>query len=124
MCERPEILKRDAVATVKRDAVARVDEARCIGCVRCIEACPVDAIVGAQGLMHTVVEDWCIGCRLCVAPCPVDCIAMVPPRNPWTRALKDAAGRRGRNRKLRLSSLYQSTSSARKSILEQILKKR
>ncbi len=63
---------------MKRDAVAVVDEARCIGCTLCIDACPVDAIVGAQGLMHTVVEPWCIGCRLCIAPCPVDCIAMAP----------------------------------------------
>ena len=63
---------------MKRKTVAVVDEAACIGCTRCIDACPVDAIVGAQGYMHTVVEDWCIGCRLCVPPCPVDCIDMVP----------------------------------------------
>jgi len=58
--------------------IAIVDEAQCIGCARCIEACPVDAIVGAQGYLHTVVEDWCIGCELCLPPCPVDCIALVP----------------------------------------------
>ena len=82
-------------------AVALVDEARCIGCTRCIDACPVDAIVGAQGLMHTVVETWCIGCALCLPPCPVDCIAMVPPRRPWTAALRRAAGVRGQRRKKR-----------------------
>ena len=71
-------MKRDAVAVMKRDAVAQVDEPRCIGCTLCIDACPVDAIVGARGVMHTVVAPWCIGCRLCVAPCPVDCIEMVP----------------------------------------------
>jgi Na+-translocating ferredoxin:NAD+ oxidoreductase subunit B len=88
---------------VKRAAVAVVDEARCIGCVLCIEACPVDAIVGAQGMLHTVVEDWCIGCELCVAPCPVDCIAMVAPQGAWTPALKQAAGERARRRRSRLA---------------------
>ena len=59
-------------------AVARIDEARCIGCTLCIQACPVDAIVGAAKLMHTVLAQECTGCELCVAPCPVDCIAMLP----------------------------------------------
>jgi electron transport complex protein RnfB len=58
--------------------VAMIDEARCIGCTLCIRACPVDAIVGAAKLLHTVVADLCTGCELCVAPCPVDCIAMEP----------------------------------------------
>ena len=88
---------------MKRIAVAVVDEARCIGCTRCIDACPVDAIVGAQGLMHTVVEPWCIGCELCLPPCPVDCIEMLSPRRDWNAALKKAAGRRARQRKVRLS---------------------
>ena len=57
---------------------ALIDEARCIGCTLCIQACPVDAIVGAAKLMHTVVTELCSGCDLCVAPCPVDCIEMVP----------------------------------------------
>jgi electron transport complex protein RnfB len=87
---------------MKRIAVAVVDEPRCIGCARCIDACPVDAIVGARGLMHTVVEPWCIGCELCLPPCPVDCIAMVAPRGEWNEALKKAAGRRGRARTARL----------------------
>jgi len=84
-------------------AVALVDEARCIGCTRCIDACPVDAIVGAQGLMHTVVESWCIGCELCLPACPVDCIDMVAPHGPWTATLKRAAGVRGRRRKERIA---------------------
>ena len=62
----------------KPKTVAVIDEARCIGCTLCIQACPVDAIVGAAKQMHTVVEPLCTGCELCVAPCPVDCIAMVP----------------------------------------------
>jgi electron transport complex protein RnfB len=59
-------------------AVAVIDEALCIGCTHCRNACPVDAIVGAHQLMHTVITDECTGCELCVAPCPVDCISMRP----------------------------------------------
>lgn len=57
---------------------AVIDETACIGCKKCIEACPVDAIVGAAKLMHTVIADDCTGCAQCVPPCPVDCIALVP----------------------------------------------
>ena len=56
--------------------VAWIDESRCIGCARCLAPCPVDAIVGAQKFLHTVLADRCTGCELCVAPCPVDCIEM------------------------------------------------
>jgi electron transport complex protein RnfB len=58
--------------------VAYIREDECIGCTKCIVACPVDAIVGATRQMHTVITDECTGCDLCVAPCPVDCIDMVP----------------------------------------------
>ncbi|MFJ4144259.1 electron transport complex subunit RsxB [Pseudomonas sp. NPDC089734] len=58
--------------------VAFIREAECIGCTKCIQACPVDAIVGAAKQMHTVIIDECTGCDLCVAPCPVDCIEMHP----------------------------------------------
>lgn len=87
---------------MKRPPTALVDEARCIGCTRCIDVCPVDAIVGAQSLMHTVVERWCIGCALCPPACPVDCIDMVPRQSPWTESHKRAAGARGRKRKARI----------------------
>ena len=60
--------------------VAMIDEDACIGCTKCIQACPVDAIIGASKLMHTVIADLCTGCELCIPPCPVDCIAMVPAR--------------------------------------------
>jgi electron transport complex protein RnfB len=53
-----------------------IDESRCIGCARCLAPCPVDAIVGAQKYMHTVLADRCTGCELCLPPCPVDCIEM------------------------------------------------
>ena len=87
---------------LKREAVALVDEPRCIGCTLCIAACPVDAIVGARGLMHTVVAPWCIGCRLCVAPCPVDCIAMVPAP-PLSRAERLSVKTRAKARQSRLA---------------------
>lgn len=76
--------------------VAVIDESLCIGCTLCIQACPVDAIVGAAKRMHTVWPALCTGCDLCVAPCPVDCIAMVEvePHRGWTHA--DAAAARDR----------------------------
>ena len=58
--------------------VAFIREDECIGCTKCIQACPVDAIIGAAKHMHTVITDECTGCDLCVDPCPVDCIDMVP----------------------------------------------
>jgi len=61
----------------KPKSVVVIDERRCIGCTLCIQACPVDAIVGAARLMHTVIESECTGCNLCLPPCPVDCIDIV-----------------------------------------------
>lgn len=66
--------------------VAFIREAECIGCTKCIQACPVDAILGAAKMMHTVIADECTGCDLCVDPCPVDCIDMLPvavDQNSW-----------------------------------------
>ena len=59
-----------------------IREAECIGCTKCIQACPVDAIVGASKLMHTVLTDHCTGCNLCIPPCPVDCIDIVAVGTP------------------------------------------
>ena len=58
--------------------IALIREAECIGCTKCIQACPVDAILGATKAMHTVIEAECTGCDLCVDPCPTDCIEMIP----------------------------------------------
>lgn len=88
--------------------VAVIDESACIGCTLCIQACPVDAIVGAAKQMHTVVPELCTGCDLCVAPCPVDCIAMVPVTpgrtgwDAWSQAEADAARARHDARAARL----------------------
>ena len=74
--------------------VAVIDESACIGCTLCIQACPVDAIVGAAKQMHTVLPSLCTGCDLCVPPCPVDCIAMVsvtPGRSGWAAWSKGQA---------------------------------
>ena len=71
----------------KAKRVAVIDEEVCIGCTLCIQACPVDAILGAPKQMHTVIEDECTGCDLCVPPCPVDCIDMVEIKSSldsWT----------------------------------------
>ena len=65
-------------AVTAHPLVAWIDESACIGCVKCIQACPVDAIVGASKFMHTVIADQCTGCELCIPPCPVDCIVMRP----------------------------------------------
>jgi len=68
----------DEVGEEKAKTVAVIDEQTCIGCTLCIQACPVDAILGAAKQMHTVIESECTGCELCLEPCPVDCILMVP----------------------------------------------
>lgn len=87
----------------------KIDEDECVGCSRCIPACPVDAIVGTIEQSHMVITDECIGCKLCLAPCPVDCIEVLPlkdmlPENKdidkTTRAYK--AKIRHKNKQMRL----------------------
>jgi electron transport complex protein RnfB len=74
--EAPELDESHGTETEKR-IVAVIREDECIGCTKCIQACPVDAILGAAKQMHTVIADECTGCDLCVEPCPVDCIDMI-----------------------------------------------
>lgn len=69
---------------------AYIRESECIGCTKCIQACPVDAILGAAKQMHTVITDQCTGCELCVAPCPVDCIDLLP-HPTWVAAESEQA---------------------------------
>lgn len=74
----PEPLDAEHGAEKDVPMVAIIREDECIGCTKCIQACPIDAIMGAAKQMHTVIADECTGCDLCVEPCPVDCIDMVP----------------------------------------------
>jgi electron transport complex protein RnfB len=80
-----ELTSQDAASSIKEmqqktkpASIVRINESECIGCTKCIQACPVDAILGAAKQMHTVIEAECTGCELCIAPCPVDCIEIIP----------------------------------------------
>ena len=99
-------------------SVAQINEAACVGCARCLPACPVDAIIGSRNFTHTVIHDECVGCGLCLPPCPVDCIVIEPRfpdahaepeegaiRRDTLRRLGKTARRRFRARKQRLVTL-------------------
>lgn len=90
--ERPARPIDPSCGQVRPFTLARIEESRCIGCVACIRACPVDAIVGARKRMHTVIESECTGCELCVPACPVDCIALVPMPFPEIARAEEGAG--------------------------------
>jgi electron transport complex protein RnfB len=75
---RPALAPDPAFGTSQPAQIAVIDEEICIGCALCLQACPVDAILGAPQFMHTVIAAECTGCELCIAPCPVDCIVMRP----------------------------------------------
>ncbi len=100
--------------------VALIDEAECIGCTRCIQACPVDAIVGAGKLMHTVIVAECTGCGVCLPPCPVDCIELRPAdqvpgaARHWGRAEAHHARTRFRARQQRLVQRQQERAQQRR----------
>lgn len=108
---RPYIPLNPANGIEKPRRVALIDETSCIGCTLCIQACPVDAIIGGAKYMHTVIADHCTGCDLCVPPCPVDCIAMVPVKDTdieWTVALASAARKRHERHERRQERLQNS----------------
>jgi electron transport complex protein RnfB len=105
-------------------AIAFIDEALCIGCTLCIQACPVDAIVGAAKLMHTVIASACTGCELCVPPCPVDCIALLqaPERDASAKRVAALAARRrfeARGKRLRLNEERVQKATAQREALAQ-----
>ena len=79
LCNEPYQKLNAAHGKLSPFSVAVIREAECIGCTKCIVACPVDAILGGPKLMHTVIESECTGCDLCIEPCPVDCIDMISP---------------------------------------------
>ncbi len=100
LLNKPVISLNPENGTERPRSVAVIDESFCIGCTLCMQACPVDAIVGAARKMHTVVPEMCTGCDLCVAPCPVDCIAMINVTGnqtgwqAWSQEQADAARKR------------------------------
>ena len=88
LLDRPVVALNANYGEHKPAIVALIDETQCIGCKLCIDACPVDAIVGARKFMHSVISDDCTGCELCLPPCPVDCIELVPANQGkplWSR---------------------------------------
>jgi electron transport complex protein RnfB len=93
---------------VPRRSVAFIDNSRCIGCTKCILACPVDAIAGAPRHQHHVLADRCTGCELCLAPCPVDCIVMKPLAQAWSDVDAENGRRHHQARLERLARLEQS----------------
>jgi electron transport complex protein RnfB len=92
----------------KPRTLARIIEADCIGCTKCIQVCPVDAIVGANKLMHTVIADDCTGCERCVPACPVDCIVLepMPAAQADDPAYADAARTHFERREARLATQH------------------
>ncbi len=90
-------------------SVALIDEAACIGCTLCIQACPVDAILGANQCMHTVITSDCTGCQSCLEPCPVDCISMVPSGQVWDQQLLKQAQQKHDARQSRLQQRHTET---------------
>jgi electron transport complex protein RnfB len=101
--------------------VAVIDQNICIGCTLCIQACPVDAIIGAAKHMHDVVPDLCTGCDLCVEPCPVDCITMHPVTietgwNAWSKEQANEARKRYEQRNLRLEKIKENLAKPKQSV--------
>ena len=89
----------EALSKTRAPSIAMIREEECIGCTKCIQACPVDAIIGSAKLMHTIITDECTGCGLCLEPCPVDCIELVSL--PEARYNKEKARERNAARLIR-----------------------
>lgn len=77
MLQREKLTIHENINSYQKNGTASIDENLCIGCTKCLSACPIDAIIGAKKLMHTVIKDECTGCELCLAPCPMDCIKII-----------------------------------------------
>jgi electron transport complex protein RnfB len=111
--------------------IAVIREAECIGCAKCIQACPVDAILGSAKYMHTVIADECISCTLCVPVCPVDCIDMLDVRlTPDNETITHKGRERIKARKKRLAqealadtSIHDNTLLTKKSYVEAALER-
>jgi Na+-translocating ferredoxin:NAD+ oxidoreductase subunit B len=96
--------------------LAWIDPQACIGCARCLPPCPVDAILGAQRSLHTVIAAWCTGCELCIASCPVDCIHM----QPWPQAVSPPSPSDNRSRYIAHESRRDAAAAERERELQQI----
>ena len=105
LLDRPVVPLDPAHGVEKPRTLARIVEPDCIGCTKCIQACPVDAIIGASKVMHTVISDLCTGCELCVPACPVDCITLdpMPPAQADDPSHADAARDHFNRRESRLA---------------------
>lgn len=97
---------KDMQQKAKPEMIAKIREAECIGCTKCIAACPVDAIIGGAKSMHVILTDACTGCELCIPPCPVDCIDMLPITTATTKVeqqeKRDQARNHFKRREMRL----------------------
>ena len=113
----------DMQQKTKPSLLAVIREAECIGCTKCIQACPVDAILGSAKQMHTIITDQCTGCELCVAPCPVDCIDMLEiPQQHSSEEIKkksDHARKRFNSRQQRLMKEKQTSNANKKNLSQQ-----
>ncbi|MGN6738587.1 RnfABCDGE type electron transport complex subunit B [Dyella sp.] len=123
LLDRPVLPLDPAHGVEKPRTLARIVEAECIGCTKCIQVCPVDAIVGAAKLMHTVLIDDCTGCELCVPACPVDCIVLEPMPLAWAEdpVRVEAARAHFRRREARLAherAAHEAELAARKAAVD------
>lgn len=95
----PAPYRQDTFEKTRPPSIASIREKDCIGCTKCITACPVDAIIGSKQLMHAVISHECTGCGLCVAPCPVDCIELLPTKE--ASFVKELARERAKAKRIR-----------------------